>query len=686
MVKVTLNISRDMTPNPVPTLVGTAAVSGVPRTMAIYQNGNRLLAYVCSDSAINIVDVTDPAAPAMLRTFANSDLTTENGATVPGFQVMGCAIYNDNLIVSYSRYNGNTSAKPIPTHFATFSLADPTNPLEVGGAIDIQRGDSAGLYIAGNTALMYQSTALYDPDSNVILHETDDIWTADLTRSAASGAVVFLNDLHSCGGTNPNTKPCNNSAIVRAAAYRDGACTSTAARGKPYRIGLGAAVNAATTYFASTGNPGCPQTPGQLLVVDTSKPSSPTILNSIAAPGMAFMMGIAVQGNIAVAVGDSTGIRDIHSGYAGTLVISSFDIGDPQNPVLLDSITTQLSDKAGASIVSLGMNTFAVGNTTLNGNAELVLVDALNPNALRYIPYNASSAASPAIAHNGYFFALSATPASTTNSLSAFQLSEIAGPQLTVKLNLPNSGRIAVDPASFSLPPSSVSNGPGDSIYEWRQPASNTIAFNMNVAGVKPGEAPIVVTGGEMEYTQPSLGAGTYVFPPLAAISQQILNISPTSQSVSNAGNSATYIVTITNTTNTVQTYVPFFTGISPAWGVALPASVTVPPNSNKNYNFVLTTPFNAVPATYNFTVTVNTEGGIMGSAPASLTIENPGPLSPCDVNQDGMTTVSDVQALINEALGVLMPNDDLNQDGVVNVVDLQIDINAVLSLGCSAT
>ena len=46
---------------------------------------------------------------------------------------------------------------------------------------------------------------------------------------------------------------------------------------------------------------------------------------------------------------------------------------------------------------------------------------------------------------------------------------------------------------------------------------------------------------------------------------------------------------------------------------------------------------------------------------------------------------MSDVQQMINEALGLAAPANDLNADGVVNAVDAQITIDAVLNLGCLA-
>jgi len=70
----------------------------------------------------------------------------------------------------------------------------------------------------------------------------------------------------------------------------------------------------------------------------------------------------------------------------------------------------------------------------------------------------------------------------------------------------------------------------------------------------------------------------------------------------------------------------------------------------------------------------------------ASLTVQvQVGSSSKCDVNQDGSTSVADVQLVINEALGVSPATQDLNGDGLVNVVDVQIVINAALGLGCSA-
>ena len=47
---------------------------------------------------------------------------------------------------------------------------------------------------------------------------------------------------------------------------------------------------------------------------------------------------------------------------------------------------------------------------------------------------------------------------------------------------------------------------------------------------------------------------------------------------------------------------------------------------------------------------------------------------------------MADVQRVVSEALGVMNPVNDLNGGGVVNVSDIQIVINAAMGMGCVAS
>ena len=68
--------------------------------------------------------------------------------------------------------------------------------------------------------------------------------------------------------------------------------------------------------------------------------------------------------------------------------------------------------------------------------------------------------------------------------------------------------------------------------------------------------------------------------------------------------------------------------------------------------------------------------GGIGVSTTAAV-------IASCDVKGNPAASVTDVQAMINQALGASAPANDLNSDGVVNVVDIQLVMNAVLGQGC---
>ena len=96
------------------------------------------------------------------------------------------------------------------------------------------------------------------------------------------------------------------------------------------------------------------------------------------------------------------------------------------------------------------------------------------------------------------------------------------------------------------------------------------------------------------------------------------------------------------------------------------------------------TVPFNyivSLEAGNTVVFSVGPDNGLQNTG-LSLTITG----NSCDITGDTTTTVSDVQAEINEALGAAPTVNDVNGDGVINVVDVQIVINAALNLGCTTS
>jgi parallel beta-helix repeat protein len=59
---------------------------------------------------------------------------------------------------------------------------------------------------------------------------------------------------------------------------------------------------------------------------------------------------------------------------------------------------------------------------------------------------------------------------------------------------------------------------------------------------------------------------------------------------------------------------------------------------------------------------------------------------SPYDVNHDGVVNVADVQAMVNEALGLSPCTADLNGDGKCDVIDVQLEVAAAPCGNCNST
>jgi uncharacterized membrane protein len=108
---------------------------------------------------------------------------------------------------------------------------------------------------------------------------------------------------------------------------------------------------------------------------------------------------------------------------------------------------------------------------------------------------------------------------------------------------------------------------------------------------------------------------------PMVALAQ--VSISPPSQSVANAGDTAPYVVTVTNPTGSTQTFVPSWTGIPASWGVQYVFSVTVAAGGSQNFNFVLTTALGQAAGSYPFTVILTTAGNLSYSTQGTLIINS---------------------------------------------------------------
>ncbi len=587
IVEARLNLTRETLPNPISTLVGTTSVVGVPKSMVLHQNGQQRLAYVCADTAVNIVDVTNEATPTLLSSF---------GANVLGpigYRGVGCGITGSTLVVSYSRENGNNTADIIPTNFASFNLANPLSPSLIGQS-NLPRPDLFSFTVAGSTAFGGNSTVLYNPFSGFIFQQYGDVVALNLSQAPTNGTVTLASSLFPPPAGDGN-------------------------RGGPRTIRALVPVSATRLYAASSssegGNlqtPGNPPFNGQLVVVDTSNPAVLSLVRRVDVPGTAFLTGVAVQGNTAIAVGDSTGVYDINSGFTGTVVIASFDITDVSNPILRNTVVTQLKSKNGAGIVALTNNTFAIGGTEVGTNQPvLVLLDATNRDALRYVPYSATFSSTPVLASGDLFYSLG------TSELGIFRLSSVNGPQISVTLRLPKNSNTSLVANSFNQTPSAVTTGTTFDTYRWDQPSLDTIRFSMSLTGMNAGDVRRIVESGQVNFTLPAFGPGTLELPPLTILTEQIMTITPDQVPVG-AGSRVDFTVSLRNPTAQSQTFTIGSLGLPATW-FTLPPPITLNAGSSTSFIVGLTPPLNANGSgfgrLFDFAITATAQSGITGSA-----------------------------------------------------------------------
>ena len=238
--------------------------------------------------------------------------------------------------------------------------------------------------------------------------------------------------------------------------------------------------------------------------------------------------------------------------------------------------------------------------------------------------------------------------------------------------------------ASFAVPPAlgaiNVSNNiaaagftlSGPAAYSgsgtwWFRTGAPTGAYTITYSAVSGYTTPAPQTqtlaaGGSITFTAAYTNA--------AAI---VVSGGGTQSATVNTGFSSPLQVTVTDANgNPVAGVTVSFSAPTSGAGATLSSASAI---TNSSGIASVTATANGVAGSYTVTATA-------GPLAASFALLN---ASKCDINQDGIVNVVDVQREINEALGVSPAVHDLNGDGVVNVVDVQIVINAALGLGCTA-
>jgi uncharacterized repeat protein (TIGR01451 family) len=196
-----------------------------------------------------------------------------------------------------------------------------------------------------------------------------------------------------------------------------------------------------------------------------------------------------------------------------------------------------------------------------------------------------------------------------------------------------------------------------------------------SVAGVSPAASFSLTNSKPPALTITDIAAGTFIQGQNAVYNVTVAN-------GANAGPTSGPI-TVTETVPAGLTLVGLNGGSTWTCSVATASCTTnavLNPGASSSIVVTLNVPFNG-PAAASNAVSLSGGGSVTTAASNPTAI-----VSACAVTLDSKPSVADVQAIINEALGVSAPSNDLNGDRTVNVVDLQIVTNAVLGQSCSAS
>ena len=122
---------------------------------------------------------------------------------------------------------------------------------------------------------------------------------------------------------------------------------------------------------------------GKLQVVDVSTPSAMKAVGQILIPGSILFYAPLIQGTTAVGIGNTGGyVGQITAGQQGNIVVATFDVSDRRSPALLSTTTTTYKVGPGGGATRIGSNLFAfAGVVDANNNPVLLVVDVTNPSA-----------------------------------------------------------------------------------------------------------------------------------------------------------------------------------------------------------------------------------------------------------------------------------------------------------------
>src|SRR3984957_17919001 len=326
-------------------------------------------AYLCDANGIAIIDISNAASPKFLSNFGQTDL---NGAGT------GCSLYQGDLLAFASGL------------MAAYSLATPTAPQRIG----LNQFQSGSRFLSNTTA--YVASDIYNYDSGYNINsQMGEFYVYNITNPAL---------------------PKLDSQLVQNFFQQGSADTSP-------RFGVTVFNNQTAIVLGTTGTGS--NTNGQALwtTIDVSTPTNLSVLSQTMLPKAAVATNIALQGNMALIVGNTGGVgnpvivdpttKSLVLALTGNLTLQAVYFTNPLSGAILSTLVTPYQAINGASVNSLGGGFFSVTIapplTDIKGPTVLAIVDARNPASLVVYPEYGIDGLQGTYLANGYLYTVSNT-------------------------------------------------------------------------------------------------------------------------------------------------------------------------------------------------------------------------------------------------------------------------------------
>ena len=347
-------------------------------TVALYNN----VAYVCGADRIVMVDVTNPAQPAVIGEFGDSVLNG-NGDR--------CAI---NLTVASPYLVEVIGPEMSAESLAIYGLSNPQSPnlLDVATTPYPQ---IASLSFSGNYAFVTTSYITYYTSDDDIVSQTGSFVAFDFTNPANPLLLGTLQASTQSGLTGQNQMP-DAEIVDQVYAY----------------------VAASTATGSSTSGTGV------LNVLTVATPSAPVAVGQVAVDQAAILMSFDISGSTLLAAGNTTGQRNPGSpdfDFTGYLTLTTMSLTNVAAPAVIETFTTNLQVNGTFNVSGFSNGVFAIVNNPPDtddfGPSSLMIVDARQPSAFVLYPFQTQFGFSGILTtSNGYLLA------ATSLGLNIYQL------------------------------------------------------------------------------------------------------------------------------------------------------------------------------------------------------------------------------------------------------------------------